>query len=340
MSITKIVITGGPCAGKTTALSWIQNAFIEKGYAVLFVPETATELISGGVAPWTCRTNADYQNCQMRMQLEKEKVYEQAARAMKQDKVLIVCDRGELDNKVYMDEETFASVLQNLGVNEVELRDSYDAVFHLEAAAMDDKFIAAWTGHPHFRVIDNSTGFDGKMKRLIAEISSYLGEPEPYETERKFLIEYPDIGKLESMPNCQKVEIVQTYLKVTAKEERKVRRRGQDGHYVYCETIKRRVNERKRIALERRISKDEFKTITEDVSRTLGEIRKDRYCLTCNNQYFKIDVYPFWKNKAIVDIELLHEDDPIVFPDEIRVIREVTGDRRFKNSSLAVKRPE
>ena len=41
MSITKIVITGGPCAGKTTALSWIQNAFIEKGYAVLFVPETA-----------------------------------------------------------------------------------------------------------------------------------------------------------------------------------------------------------------------------------------------------------------------------------------------------------
>ena len=135
MSITKIVITGGPCAGKTTALSWIQNAFIEKGYAVLFVPETATELISGGVAPWTCRTNADYQNCQMRMQLEKEKVYEQAARAMKQDKVLIVCDRGELDNKVYMDEETFASVLQNLGVNEVELRDSYDAVFHLVTAA-------------------------------------------------------------------------------------------------------------------------------------------------------------------------------------------------------------
>ena len=364
MSITKIVITGGPCAGKTTALSWIQNAFIEKGYAVLFVPETATELISGGVAPWTCRTNADYQNCQMRMQLEKEKVYEQAARAMKQDKVLIVCDRGELDNKVYMDEETVASVLQNLGVNEVELRDSYDAVFHLvtaakgaeefyttannaarkesaaEAAAMDDKFIAAWTGHPHFRVIDNSTGFEGKMKRLIAEISSYLGEPEPYEVERKFLIEYPDIGRLESMPNCQKVEIVQTYLKVTAKEERKVRRRGQDGHYVYCETIKRRVNERKRVALERRISKDEFKTITEDVSRTLGEIRKDRYCLTCNNQYFKIDVYPFWKNKAIVDIELLHEDDPIVFPDEIRVIREVTGDRQFKNSSLAVKRPE
>ena len=364
MDITKIVITGGPCAGKTTALSWIQNAFINKGYAVLFVPETATALIGGGVAPWTCRTNADYQHCHMRMQLEKEKVFEQAARVMKQDKVLIVCDRGAMDNKVYMDEETFRSVLESQGANEVELRDSYDAVFHLvtaakgaeefyttdnnaartesaaEAAAMDDKFIAAWTGHPHFKVIDNSTGFEDKMKRLIAEISSFLGEPEPYEVEKKFLIEYPDIGKLEAMPNCRKVEIIQLYLKVTPEEEKKVRRRGQDGNYIYIETVKRRVTDQKRIAVERRITKDEFFTLLMDADRSLGQIRKDRYCLTYNNQYFKIDVYPFWDDKAVVDIELLHEDDPIVFPDELHVIREVTGDRAYKNSSLARRRPE
>ena len=364
MSITKIVITGGPCAGKTTALSWIQNAFVGKGYAVLFVPETATELITGGVAPWTCRTNGDYQNCQMQLQLDKEKVYERAARVMKQDKVLIVCDRGAMDNKAYMDEETFRSVLKNQNANEVELRDSYDAVFHLvtaakgaeefyttennaarkesaaEAAAMDDKFIAAWTGHPHFKVIDNSTGFEDKMKRLIAEISSFLGEPEPYEVERKFLIEYPDVKKLAAMSNCQKVDIIQLYLRVTPEEERKVRMRGQDGNYIYSETIKRRVTDQKRIAVERRITKDEFFVLLMDADSSLGQIRKDRYCLTYNNQYFKIDIYPFWNDKAIVDIELLHEDDPIEFPDEIHVIREVTGDRNYKNSSLARQRPE
>ena len=54
--ISKIVITGGPCAGKSTAMSWIRNAFSHRGYTVLIVPETATELITGGVAPWTCRT--------------------------------------------------------------------------------------------------------------------------------------------------------------------------------------------------------------------------------------------------------------------------------------------
>ena len=62
MKLSKIVITGGPCAGKTTAMSWIQNTFAQKGYTVLFVPETATELITGGVAPWTCGTNGEYQN--------------------------------------------------------------------------------------------------------------------------------------------------------------------------------------------------------------------------------------------------------------------------------------
>ena len=38
MKISKIVITGGPCAGKSTAMSWIQNAFTQRGYTVLFVP--------------------------------------------------------------------------------------------------------------------------------------------------------------------------------------------------------------------------------------------------------------------------------------------------------------
>ena len=101
MKLTKIVITGGPSAGKTTAMSWVQNAFSKLGYTVLFVPETATELITGGVAPWTCGTNLDYQKVQMRLQLEKERLFEQAARTMHAEEILIVCDRGAIDNRSY-----------------------------------------------------------------------------------------------------------------------------------------------------------------------------------------------------------------------------------------------
>lgn len=359
MAIAKIVITGGPCAGKSTAMSWIQNAFSKMGYAVLFVPETATELITGGVAPWTCGTNADYQKCQLKLQIEKEKIFEQAARTMATEKVLIVCDRGTLDNKAYMNEAEFAEAMKSIGSNEVELRDNYDAVFHLvtaakgaeefyttannsartetvaEATELDNRLISAWTGHPHLRIIDNSSSFEDKMKRLVAEISSFLGEPEPYEIERKYLIEYPDIKWLEGNPACQRIEIIQTYLKSSSDEEVRVRQRGFDGHYIYFQTIKKKVSDLKRVEIERRLSQAEYLNLLMDVDTSRKQIRKTRYCLTYKNQYFEIDIYPFWNDKAIAEIELSDENAEIVFPKQIKVIKEVTDDDSYKNASLA-----
>ena len=185
----KIVLTGGPCAGKTTALNWISNYFSKRGYTVLFVPETATELISNGVAPWTCGTNYEYQMCQIRLQKIKEQVFEEAAKTMNNSKILIVCDRGILDNKAYMKDVEFRRIMKDFGTSETKERDSYDAVFHLVSAAkgkeeaytlanntartetieeareLDDKIISAWTGHPHFRIIDNSTDFEEKRRK-------------------------------------------------------------------------------------------------------------------------------------------------------------------------------
>ncbi len=357
--IVKTVITGGPCAGKTTAMSWVQNAFTQMGYKVLFVPETATELITGGVAPWTCNTNGDFQKCQMKLQLEKEKIFLEAARNMPDEKILIVCDRGTLDNRVYMTDEEFASVLDAVGQTEVELRDRYDAVFHLvtaakgavefyttanntarkespeEAAAMDDKFIYAWTGHPHFRVIDNSTGFEAKMRRLISEISAFLGEPEPLEIERKFLIEYPDIEWLENEPSCRRIEIIQTYLNSVADEEVRVRQRGIGGSYIYFKTVKKKVSDVKRVEIESRLSQSEYLTLLMDADTEKRQIRKTRYCLTYEGQYFEIDIYPFWNDRAIAEIELSDENAAIKFPERIKVIKEVTDDEDYKNSSLA-----
>lgn len=359
MEITKIVVTGGPCGGKSTAMTWIQNAFTQMGYTVLFVPETATELIGGGVAPWTCGTNAQYQRCQMYLQLEKEKIFEMAAKTMNAEKVLIVCDRGTLDNKAYMTEAEFAEVVSDLGTSEVELRDSYGAVFHLVTAAkgaiefytlannaartetaeqareLDDKLISAWTGHPHFRVIDNSSDFEGKMNDLIKEIASFLGEPEPLEVERKFLIEYPDIAWLESLPNCRKVEIIQTYLNSEGDDEVRVRQRGIGGNYIYFETVKRKLSDLKRVEIERRLTKEEYLSLLMNADTTKRQIRKNRYCLTYEGQYFEIDVYPFWDDKAVMEIELSDENADIVFPREIKVICEVTDDPAYKNASLA-----
>lgn len=117
LNVTKIVLTGGPCAGKTTGLSWIQNTFEKMGYTLIFMQEPATELKTAGITPARCSSSMAYQLFQMKLQLEKEEVYTQAAidiaraglengRAGKgksslqadqaEKKILIVCDRGFL----------------------------------------------------------------------------------------------------------------------------------------------------------------------------------------------------------------------------------------------------
>ena len=364
IKINKIVLTGGPCAGKTTALNWINNYFSERGYTVLFVPETATELITNGVAPWTCGTNYEYQKFQIKLQKIKEKIFDDAAKTMKNDKILIVCDRGILDNKAYMKEVEFKRILKEFGTNETKERDSYDAVFHLvsaakgkedvytlanniartesaeEACKLDDKIISSWTGHPHLRIIDNSTEFEEKLERLLKEIALFLGEPEPYEIERKYLICYPNIKELENMTNCTKVDITQTYLKSSDDIERRIRARGIDGDYSYYLTEKRIITNLKRIEVEKRLTQNEYMALLMEADNKLHSIRKTRYCLSENNQYFEIDIYPEWDNQAIMEIELSNEEEDIKIPEFIKIIKEVTEDNNYKNYQMAKEMPK
>lgn len=360
-NITKIVITGGPCAGKSTAMSWIQKEFTKKGYVVLFIPETATELILGGVAPWTLDKNKNFQKSVFKLQIQKEKVFEEAAqKVFGSDKVLIVCDRGTIDGKAYhANELEYLQNLKEIGYTHTLLRDDYDAVFHLvtaakgaeefytlennaartetveEAIEKDNKILSAWTGHPHLRIIDNSTDFKEKLVRLMKEISAFLGEPEPYEIERKFLIEYPDIKALESNANCHRVEILQTYLKCGDGEEMRVRQRGENGEYTYTLTTKKKISDVKRIEKEKRIDEKEYLNLLMNADPQRKQIRKVRYCLVNKTQYFEIDIYPEWKDKAILEIELNDENEKIVFPKEVKVIKEVTSDPDYFNYALA-----
>lgn len=360
-TITKIAITGGPCAGKTTALASIQTAFSRLGYKVITVPEPATEFISNGVTPWECSSSEEYQWCQMKVQLTRERAFERAARGMHAEKVLIVCDRGMLDNRCYMTEEEFQRVIADLGATEAELCDSYDAVFHLvsaakgaeaffgtetnaaryesleEAAALDDHFIESWTGHPYLRVIGNETGFEEKMKRLIAEISYFLGELAPYEIERKFLIEYPDTAQLEAIPACQRVEIVQHYLRSDENREVRLRRRELGGHFAYSLTEKLVKGNDRQLLRRQHLTERGYLRLLDQADPACREIRKTRYCLTYQGQYFEVDIYPCWDDQAMVRIELSSKDLPICFPPMLRVMREVTNDIRYRNAAIATK---
>lgn len=200
MRIRKIVIGGGPCSGKTTALAWLKSDLEGRGYRYVIIPEAATELIEGGVTPWTCTSYDQFQHAVFEMQLAKEATFLHAAEAMDVDEVVVVYDRGVMDNKGYMSAEGFAQLIAEWGFTEEELRSRYDIVFHLvstakgalgaytlennharmenpeEAAAVDDRLIAAWKGHPNFHVIYNANEFADKMEKLLKKVHEFLEE--------------------------------------------------------------------------------------------------------------------------------------------------------------------
>ena len=212
--ITKIVLTGGPAAGKTTLISRVLHEFKqEDGWRVITIPETATELISGfGIRPFGgCMSMLAFQDFVIADQIHKEKLALEAAQVVPEDNILIIYDRALMDDKAYISDEEFAQVLSRFdGRTEAGVLAGYDAVIHLVTCAkgaefaynlgnaartesleyareMDDRTLRAWRGHPHLQIIDNSVNFEEKINRALREIYRILGEPEPMIEKRKFL---------------------------------------------------------------------------------------------------------------------------------------------------------
>lgn len=198
---------------------------------------------------------------------------------------------------------------------------AYDAVFFINST--EDE-IAKWVGANHLRITTNESD-------LLAEIKFFLGIPEKVEIERKFLIEYPDLQKLSSEKLCKAAEIEQCYL--TDPYPFRVRKRGIDKDFIYIKTEKRKLSDLVRIEIENLISKEEYNaTVTGNKI-----LQKTRYLYVYENQYFEIDVFPFCKDKALLEIELRTENQPFTLPPFINVIKDVTTDNYYKNKQIAAR---
>lgn len=158
---------------------------------------------------------------------------------------------------------------------------------------------------------------------------------QPFEIERKFLIEYPDFSWLGAQTEMKREEIAQTYLLCAEGEERRVRRRFADGKAVYVQTIKRPFSGAKRIEIEEEITKARYDALLLQADSSRRTIEKVRFSFPYAGHALEIDVYPFWGDRAILEIELSAENESISLPQQIRIIREVTDDPRYKNAALA-----
>lgn len=359
--VFKIAVTGGPCAGKTTCMSQLADWLRERGFLVYVVPEVATLLLGGGISLGGLGASemAAFQGRLIRLQMQLEESFEAQARTMLRDAVLL-CDRGAMDPRAYVSEETWQAVLDEHGWTNVALRDQrYSAVLHLvtaaigaeefyttannaaryetpaQAAAVDQRLRDAWTGHPHLRVIDNSSDFSRKIRRTIEAVGRVIGVPVPTEIERKYLVRRVH----EPVPvSSTEVLIEQTYLLTQDGSQERVRRRSADGSSVYTHTIKRPLRAGQRVEIERPLSSREYLRLLAQADPSREVVRKKRRCFLWANQYFELDSFLSPREGlTILEIEL---DDPAqepTLPPFLEIEREVTDEAAYGNEQIARK---
>jgi len=158
-----------------------------------------------------------------------------------------------------------------------------------------------------------------------------------FEIERKFLIAMPDEAFLKT---CSASAITQTYLACDGNSTERVRERAYPDHCEYTHTIKYRLNNMRRIEDERQIDEDTYTALLERADPARRPIRKVRYCFEHDGRLWELDVFPFWKNSAYLEIELTGENEAFTLPPGLRLKREVTDDPRYTNAALSLHIPD
>ena len=159
----------------------------------------------------------------------------------------------------------------------------------------------------------------------------------PKEIERKYLIIRPTEEVLLNLPQCDRTEIEQIYLKrFNPSITRRIRKRGSmDKGFKYYYTEKVPVSFGEKIEVEKEITADEYNKLKNEIDSKTSPIYKERYCFNYLDQLFELDVYEFSNDLATLEIELNDINNNVNLPNFINILKDVTGDNRYSNAALS-----
>ena len=355
----RIVLTGGPCAGKTTALVKIIEHFSSLGYKVFIIPEVPTLFSQAGMDYLTDNHAFFYEGekATLEMQLALEDKFTRIAETITTP-TIIVCDRGTMDISAYMKPEMWDEITAGVGTCSEKLRARYDAVLHLVSAAdgaeqfyttannaerteglelareLDKKVIQAWSEHPHIRVINNHENFDTKINRVIQEISNILEIPQQIVEERKYIVRLT-----EDIPDSIESEIIQTYLTSDPRSEVRLRRRTLNGVSVNVRTTKKTLANNAQVVTERQIDNNLYESLMRQADPYRQSIHKIRKTFIWRGQFFELDTYlsPM-RNLQILETKGIVDHEDVNFPPFIEVVEDITGKTEYYNYNLALRK--
>ena len=185
MKTCKIVLTGGPCGGKTESIDYLSSRM---GDSVLTVNESANSLLSLGYMPGENISTFDFQNLLFKIQFLKEYLKEGNAK-------YLLCDRGLLDGNVYLDDVSFNTILTLNGVDKKSILSTYDMALYFRSIAYelplifstkriyetpevgisrDKRCVEIWNGKIVPCEYDNKRGLIHKQKSLYSSLRKQL----------------------------------------------------------------------------------------------------------------------------------------------------------------------
>jgi len=174
----RVVLTGGPGAGKTAVLELIRHSVC---LHVKILPEAAGIVFGGG---FPRDREVEVRRAGQRAIFHVQKELERAADALQP--AVVLCDRGTVDGLAYWSGPD--DFWDSLGTTLGEQLRHYDAVIHLrtppgdggydhsnplrvesaeEARIIDERIAAAWSGHPRRFIVEPSADFLGKATRVL-----------------------------------------------------------------------------------------------------------------------------------------------------------------------------
>lgn len=228
MSVYRIVLTGGPGGGKSTIIEEIKKRYAKKGKTrVITVNETASIMADDELKPTECDDAFAFQNEVYNIQKTREEAADNLASHFPEKNIIIVYDRGILDNRAYLNKGEFETILYNHQDNEMEILDKYDLVINLMTAAhlegkylketnphrtedpdfareLDKKTLDSWLFHRNIYNVEATDEFEGKINRVMDIIKENINKSkrtsiflESYKDSR--LKKYIDDNNLKSL---------------------------------------------------------------------------------------------------------------------------------------------
>lgn len=364
--VYSIAVTGGPCSGKTTFMSYAPEKLWEHGIRPFVIPEMATLLIHPGIRDIS---QIERSNRALFLEIERmifasthmfTKNIRALSRNFSEEKIVIIHDRGLKDVEAYVEKSEFEKIAAEHGLKVGEIHDMYECVVHLvtaghgaekfyttdnnparrektpeEARCADKRTLNAWIGHHNLCIIDNSGPFDVKMERGFKEIMRTLGAPVPV-MQKKYVLD--SLPNLESggLGQVQRIFIEQCYLpRIDDAREVRIRKRSWDTYYSYYKSITTRIAPGERIQTQHMIDEKEYASLVPSQDPKTHVIKKWRYCFAYNYQYFRLDVFVEPYPQYILEVELTEKNQQADIPPFFRISADITGDPRYTNYAIA-----